>query len=511
VGDDGGWNACAWLLDRHVAADRGGEIALRVEGVSTTYEELHRLVTATAAGLRRSGIEPGERVVLALLDSREFATAFLACLRIGAIAAPVNPLLPWRDIGVIVASAGARLVLVSAARAAGSDELEQAAPQARRIVTGTDEWKALEASDVSAGEPVHPTTAATPGFWLCTSGSTGRPKLAMHRHGDLAVTSETYATEVLAVGSDDRCFSVGPMFHAYGLGNSLSFPMAVGASAVLEPTRPPTPARVAEIVRTEQPTLFFAIPTFYAALNASDIPDDTFASVRLAVSAAEALPAETWHRFHDRFGVEILDGIGSTEMTHIFISNRATTVHPGTSGTVVAGYAARVVDDDGTERPPDVAGHLWVRGPSAASGYYGDEAATAYTFGSADGPDAGWVRTGDTYVRDEKGVYTYLGRSDDMLRVGGEWVAPAEVEATIIEHPSVLEVAVVGRLDAHGVTRPVAYIVARPGAMVEEDDVIEHCRTRLAGYKRPTTVVVMESLPKTATGKIQRYKLRAEG
>jgi benzoate-CoA ligase family protein len=504
------WNACEWLVDRHVTSGQGDAVAFRTGGASTTYATLQRQVIATAGGLRREGVAAGDRVALTLLDSLDFATAFLACLRIGAIALPVNPLLPWRDIGVVVSSADARLVLVSAERAAGSDELDQAAPQARRIVTGSEEWAAL--ADGPEDDPaVHPTTAATPGFWLCTSGSTGRPKLAMHRHGDLAVTSDTYATEVLAVGRDDRCFSVGPMFHAYGLGNSLSFPMAVGASAVLEPTRPPTPARVAEIVRAEQPTLFFAIPTFYAALNASDIPDDTFASVRLAVSAAEALPAETWHRFHDRFGVEILDGIGSTEMTHIFISNRAGAVHPGTSGTVVDGYAARVVDDDGSDRPPEVAGHLWVRGPSAATGYYADEAATARTFGSAADADAGWVRTGDTYVRDEEGVYTYLGRSDDMLRVGGEWVAPAEVEATIIEHPSVLEVAVVGRLDARGVTRPVAYIVARQGATVEEDDVIEHCRTRLAGYKRPAIVVVMESLPKTATGKIQRYKLRAEG
>ncbi len=226
--------------------------------------------------------------------------------------------------------------------------------------------------------------------------------------------------------------------------------------------------------------------------------------MRLAVSAAEALPAETWHRFHDRFGVEILDGIGSTEMTHIFLSNRAGAVRPGTTGSAVSGYEVRVVDDEGVDRADDVPGHLWVRGDSAASGYFGNAAATESTFGLG----GGWVRTGDTYVRDKEGMYTYLGRSDDMLRVGGEWVAPAEVEATIIEHPSVLEVAIVGELDDRGITRPVAYVVAKPGMSVTETDVIEHCRHRLAGFKRPSRVVVMDELPKTATGKIQRFKLR---
>ena len=226
--------------------------------------------------------------------------------------------------------------------------------------------------------------------------------------------------------------------------------------------------------------------------------------MRLGVSAAESLPAETWHRFHDRFGVEILDGIGSTEMTHIFLSNRSGAVRPGSTGVAVKGYEVRVVDDDGIDRADGVPGHLWVRGESAAMGYYGNADATQATFGL----DNGWVRTGDTYVRDDEGVHTYLGRSDDMLRVGGEWVAPAEVEATIIEHPSVLEVAIVGEVDDRGITRPVAYVVAKPGATVTESEVIEHCRNRLAGFKRPSKVVLMETLPKTATGKIQRFKLR---
>ena len=491
-------NACEWLLDRHVGDGGGARPALRTTtGLELSYAELLARVESMAAGLRGRGVQTGDRVVLALLDSPELTASFLAALRTGAVPVLVNPLLPWRDIGVVVEDAKAALVLVSQERKEGSDEVG-----APRLVTGSDEWAAV-AGATGDGSPA-PVDADSPGFWLCTSGSTGRPKLAMHRHGDLQVTADTYARSVLDIGADDVFFSVGPMFHAYGLGNSLTFPMAVGALTVLEAKRPPTPPRIAEVVTQHQPSLFFAIPAFYAALNASSIPDETFRSVRLAVSAAEALPAETWHRFHDRFGVQILDGIGSTEMTHIFLSNRAGAVRPGTTGSAVTGYEARIVDDDGVDRGDDVPGHLWVRGDSAASGYFGNAGATESTFGLG----GGWVRTGDTYVRDKEGIYTYLGRSDDMLRVGGEWVAPAEVEATIIEHPSVLEVAIVGELDDRGITRPVAYVVAKPGRSVTETDVIEHCRSRLAGFKRPSRVVVMDELPKTATGKIQRFKLR---
>jgi benzoate-CoA ligase family protein len=498
------WNACEWLLDRHVEAGDGAREALRVGGISSSYAELLDRTRSTAAGLRAAGVGPGDRVGLVLLDSPEFTTAFLACLRIGAVAVPVNPLLPWRDVGVIVGAAGATVVLVSAERSTGREDLAELAPSARAVITGTDEW-----TDLTGGQghdAPHPTDPGSAGFWLCTSGSTGRPKLAMHRHGDLKVTADRYARGVLGTTAADRFYSVGPMFHAYGLGNSITFPMAVGATAILEPTRPPTPGRVADIARTEAPTLFFAIPTFYAALNASDIADDAFASVRLGVSAAEALPAETWHRFRERFDVEILDGIGSTEMTHIFLSNHQGRVRPGTTGTVVDGYDVRIVDDEGVDRADGTPGHLWVRGDSAAIGYFGDDAATRRTFGLGDG----WIRTGDTYVRDAQGCHTYLGRSDDMLRVGGEWVAPAEVEATIIEHPSVLEVAVVGEVDDRGITRPTAYVVAKEGFSVTQEDVIAHCRGRLAGYKRPSRVVLMPSLPKTATGKIQRFKLRAD-
>ena len=295
-------------------------------------------------------------MVLALLDSPQFVAAFLACLRIGAVAVLVNPLLPWRDVAAIVDGAEAGLVLASAERATGIEELATTTPAAHTIVTGSQEWLALTAEDGPV--EIAATTEDSPGFWLCTSGSTGRPKLAMHRHYDLKVTADTYAREILGIEAGDVFFSVGPMFHAYGLGNSLSFPMSVGALTILEAPRPPTPKHVAGVRAGRSPVALLRDPHVPRGTQRVDIPDDTFSSVRLAVSAAEPLPAETWHRFSERFGVEILDGIGSTEMTHIFLSNRPSAVRPGTTGQPMTGYDVRVVDDDGTDRENDVPGHL---------------------------------------------------------------------------------------------------------------------------------------------------------
>jgi benzoate-CoA ligase len=292
------------------------------------------------------------------------------------------------------------------------------------------------------------------------------------------------------------------MFHAYGLGNSLTFPFAAGATAIVEPTRPPTPQLVADIVTTERPTLFFCIPTFYAALTNSDLSDDTFASVRWGVSAAEALPAETFNRFRDRFGVTILDGIGSTELLHSFLSNNVTAQRAGPSGVAVPGYDGRIVDTDGNDVGADEPGTLLVRGPSAATGYWCRSEMSRATF------QGEWTRTGDLYVRSADGFHTYLGRADDMLRVGGEWVSPAEVEGVLIEHPSVLEAAVVGERDDAQIVHPIAFVIAAPGADIDPGRLGEWCRERLAGYKRPRRFEVVAELPKTATGKIQRYKLR---
>jgi len=495
------FNAGAWLLDRHVAEGDGDRVAIRSSGSATTYGQLHDLASRVATGLRALGVRPEERVAMVMLDTVEFAAIFLGALRIGAIPVLTNPLLPGRDLGRIVADSRARVLVVSGERAASLPDLLELAPEVTTVVqTSDDSWDNLIASDDNAG--VHATWRDSPGFWLCTSGTTGMPKLAMHTHGDIPDTVETYAKGVLNIGPDDTFYSVGPMFHAYGLGNSLTFPFAVGATAVLDPVRPPSPARVAETIAAEQPTLFFCIPTFYAALTNADLPADAFSSVRLGVSAAESLPAETFNRFNERFGVTILDGIGSTEMLHIFISNSVDNLAPGTTGVAVPGYDLRIVDDQGADVPDDVPGTLLVRGASAASGYWCRSEMTRSTF------QGEWTRTGDLYVRSAEGFYTYLGRADDMLRVGGEWVSPAEVEGVLIEHAAVLEAAVVGEKDGDGITRPIAYVISAPESTAEADALTEWCRDRLAGYKRPKRYEIVNELPKTATGKIQRYKLR---
>jgi benzoate-CoA ligase family protein len=498
-----GYNACVDLLDGNVERGRGDHPAVVSRARTVTYAELLGEVRHAAAGLRALGVQPEQRVAMVMLDSIEFYATFLGAMRIGAVPAPVNPLLPGRDLGAVVSVSRARVLVVSEERAGEVDAIRGAAPEVGDVVTtAAPDWAAFQAAAERDAEPF-PTWDESPGFWLCTSGSTGRPKLAMHRHIDLRHTAATYASEVLGVRPDDRCYSVGPMFHAYGLGNSLTFPFSVGATAIIEPTRPPNPALVGGIVRDFEPTLFFCIPTFYAALSASDLAPDTFASVRHAVSAAEPLPADTYHRFADRFGVRILDGIGSTEMTHIYVSNAPGAIRPGTSGRPVPGYDVEIVDDDGQPVAGDTAGHLEVRGPSMAVGYWCDQAASQRSF------RGDRMRTGDMYARSDDGYYTYLGRSDDMLRVGGEWVSPAEVEAVLVSHAAVLEAAVVGQRDGDDVQRPVAYVVAVPDAVVDVAELEALCKSELAGYKRPRRYEVVTELPKTATGKIQRFKLRS--
>ena len=503
------FNICEWLLDRNVLEGFGTDTAIRCRGESVTYQDLLDRVSGVAAGLRALGLRPEERVAMIMLDSVEFTAVFLGALRIGAIPVPLNPLLPVRDLAVIIADARARFAVISSEHAGVIGELRQSAPEIAEIVM-TESGQADGASVLPwekvfvgpSGVTPYSTGEESPAFWLCTSGTTGRPKLAMHRHADLRITAETYAREVLSISRDDRFYSVGPMFHAYGLGNSLAFPFSVGATAILEPTRPPTPQLVADITRSERPTLFFGLPTFFAALAAAELPSDTFASVRFAVSAAEALPSEIFTRFREAYGIEILDGIGSTEMMHIFISNRPSEIRPGSSGTVVGGYEVRLLDDGGSEVGSEEPGTLFVRGESAALGYWCRSTETRRTFRGE------WVRTGDLYMRSDDGYYTHLGRSDDMLRVGGEWVSPVEVEAALVEHPEVLEAAVVGQRDDRGLEVPVAYVIPRPGATPAREELIEFCRSRLAGFKRPRQIVLVDDLPKTATGKIQRYMLR---
>lgn len=498
------FNACVELLDRRLDAGDGDRPAVDGPAGRRSYAELLGEVERVAAGLRELGVQPEQRVLLVLLDSVEYVAGFLGALRIGAVPAPVNPLLPCRDVAVVAADAGARVALVSAERAddAWRAELAAAVPSLAHVVATGAPWEAAFPAG-GRGAP-HPTTRESPGFWLCTSGSTGAPKLAMHRHVDLLTPAWGYAREVLDIGPDDRFWSIGPAFHAYGLGNSVGFPFSVGAVSVLVPTRPPTPKLVGEVMAEHRPTLFFTVPTFTAALLASDLPEDAFASVRLGVSAAEPMPAEIYHRFLDRFGVQILDGIGSTELAHVYCSNRPGPggARAGTSGTPVGGYRLRVLDEAGAPVPDGTAGVLHVAGDTMATGYWCRAGQSRRAFLGE------WMQTGDMYVRSDDGFYTYLGRADDMFKVGGEWVSPTEVEGALVEHEGVLEAAVVAERDEGGVLRVVAHVVPVAGATLTEAALAEHCRSRLAGYKRPKRVVLTDALPKTATGKVQRFKLR---
>jgi benzoate-CoA ligase family protein len=505
------FNASVYLLDRQVEAGRGGHLAVTGPAGSLTYAELAQRVAAFAAGLQALGVRPEERVVLVTSDRPETVITFLALLRMGAVAVPVSTMYNGAELGELLRDTRARVVVATSEFAAVTREAMSLAPEAGTLVlagedggdgTGARSWAGVLAEGQRAG-PAAPydTWFDSPGFWLYTSGTTGTPKAAMHRHGSIARVCETYAHQVLGITPEDRCYSVAKLFFAYGIGNSLFFPFSVGATAVLDPARA-TPAGAAARLAEDRPSLFFAGPAFFAALLAADVPAEAFASVRLATSAGEALPAEIYRRFTSRYGIDIIDGLGSTEALHIFISNRPDAVRPGTSGTVVPGYEARLVDDNGEAVADGHPGRLLVRGDSIATGYWCRVATTRQVF------DGEWLRTGDTYIRSEDGFYTCLGRTNDMIKAGGIWVSPTEVEARIVQHESVAECAVVGLRDADGLEEVVACVVAMPGQAVDGDELIAFCREGLAAFKRPRQVLVVEGLPKTATGKIQRVVVR---
>ena len=505
------YNAGEWMLDRNIAVGRGDSVALRCQRESTTYVGVLADAWRVQAVLGELGVGAGQRVLLVVNDEPAFVCWFIGSMRAGVIPVPLSTMLTGQDLAAIAADSEPDLIVVSAEYADRIDPITSAAPSLRHvIVVGAVDREfavsSLSWSDVAAAPEVG--VAATrhddPAFWLYSSGTTGLPKGVIHRHENLQATFDTYASQVLRVGQGDRCLSVAKLFFAYGLGNSLTFPFGAGATAVLEPRRP-TPTIMLEQVRLEQPTLFFASPGFLAALLDTDAPDDSFASVRATVTAGEALPADLQRRFSERFGHPVLDGIGTTEVLHIFLSNTLDSQRAGTSGCAVPGYTARLRDDDGADvTDPDTPGYLHVRGPSIASGYWQREEATASAFRD------GWLRTGDVYTRSADDHWTFLGRNSDMIKAGGIWVSPAEVESALVSHPDILEAAVVGSRNAHGLEEVVAFVVARSGHEVDADLVDSYCRERMASFKRPRRLFVVDTLPKTATGKIQRYALRAQ-
>ena len=497
------FNASTYLLDRH--ADE--RLALTGTGGELTYAQLRDRVRRTAAGLRAAGLQPEQRLLMFMADSPDFVTLFLAAMRMGAVPVPVSTMLRGGDLAELLRDSRARLLAVSASFADVAGEAAGQAPELAGVLADAPvatDLPVRSLSELAAGDPDdagYSTTADSPAFWLYTSGTTGKPKGAMHRHGSIKVVCETYGSQALGIRPHDRCLSAAKGFFAYGLGNSILFPLAVGACTVLEPA-PSRPDTLAERAREYGATLFFAGPTFFANMLRADLPADALGGVRLAVSAGEPLPAALYQRWTSRFGVDILDGIGMTEMLHIFLSNRPGEVRAGTTGVAVPGYDLRILDDDGREVGVGTPGTLYVRGASAATGYWSRYDASRQVF------QGEWLRTGDTYVRDTDGYYSCLGRTSDMLKSSGMWVSPAEVENRLLAHSSVAQAVVVAATDADGLEKPVAYVVLRPGTRATEDELIEFCRDGLPSFKRPRKVIFVESYPTTATGKIRRVDLR---
>jgi benzoate-CoA ligase family protein len=502
------FNACEYLLDRRLAAGDGPRLALTGPAGELTYAQLHHRVCRTAAGLRAIGLQPEQRVLMLMADTPGFVTVYLAAMRIGAIPVPVSTMLRADGVAELLTDSRARFLAVTGEFAGIAAEAAAAAPElagilADHAIAGAPVPVHLPDSVQARpfGENVYSTTADSPAFWLYTSGTTGKPKAAMHRHGSIPVVCGTYGAQVLGITPEDRCLSASKAFFAYGLGASVLFPMSVGAAAVLEPT-PATPVILAERSVAHAASLFFAGPTFFAAMLRAGLPADALAGVRLAASAGEALPAALYQRWTSHFGVDIIDGLGMTEMLHIFLSNQPGQVRPGTTGVAVPGYDLRLLDEDGTTVPDGTPGTLYVRGDSAASGYWSRYDASRQVF------QGEWLRTGDTYVRDADGYYTCLGRTSDMLKPSGIWVSPAEVEARLLAHEAVVQAVVVAAPDADGLERLVAFVILQPGLSVPEAELIEFCRQGLPSVKRPRTVVFTDAYPTTATGKVRRVALR---
>lgn len=508
------FNFAEHLISLNLA--RPAKVAFIDDVGAISYGELEVRIRRLASGLRDLGVKREERVLLAMQDVNDLPVAFLGAIYAGIVPVTVNTLLTADDYAYMLEHSRAQAVLVSG----------QVLPTLKAALTRADH----EVRKVIVSRPVAPldfgevgfdafldahpgmtrparTHSDDPAFWLYSSGSTGRPKGTVHSHANPYWTAELYGKAILGLTEDDVCFSAAKLFFAYGLGNGLTFPMSVGATVVLMPERP-TPEevfrRLIGSVGGVKPTVFFGAPTGFAGMLASPaLPEREQVALRFVSSAGEPLPAEIGKRFKAHFGVDIVDGIGSTEMLHIYISNRPDAVRYGTTGWPVPGYEIELRDDDGKPPPDGEPGDLYIRGPSAAMMYWGNRAKTRETF------QGGWTKSGDKYIKNADGTYTYSGRSDDMLKVSGIYVSPFEVEATLVQHPAVLEAAVIGAPDAEGLIKTKAFVVLKAGAETSDPELKAFVKDRLAPYKYPRIIQFVPELPKTATGKIQRFKLRA--
>ncbi len=528
------FNAATYFVDRHLSEGRDAKVAIECGDLTVTYRQLHDNVNRAGNLLRRLGVQIEQRVLLLLHDTPEFAYSFFGAIKIGAVPVPVNTLLKTSDYEYMLNNSRARVAIVADSlfpMIAGINRAKLRYLQ-HVIVVGGSQPGTLRFEDLLAKSSseleAEPTSKDDPAFWLYSSGSTGFPKACVHLQHDMVVCAQRYARDVLNITEADRFFSVAKLFFAYGLGNGLYFALSVGATTILWPGSP-KPQMVFDVIERHRPTLFFSVPSNYAALLSYTRPaaqrdslensgnasvgatgasqDFDLSPIRYGISAGEALPAALFHRFRQRFGVEILDAIGSTEALHMFIANRPGAVRPGSSGQILPGYEARIVDENDRPVPRGEIGNLLVNADSVCAFYWNQHERTKATI------EGHWLRTGDKYYQDEDGYFWYAGRSDDMLKCSGVWVSPVEIESILIEHPSVQEAAVIGREDKDKLLKPVACVVLNDGVAESPElarELQEFVIGRLPIFKRPRWVEFLPELPKTATGKLQRFKLRQQ-
>ena len=512
------FNVATAMIDRHLDEGKGSYPAIINADASpgtgpaepVTYQMLAEQVNRCGNLLRSLTPEPGSRILMVVKDCPEFFYIFWGAIKAGLIPVPLNTLLRADDYRFMIEDSECAGLVYSPEYQSEVDPALAASGHQPGFILCTEGPNGMTGllGDYSPHLDPAPTTADTECFWLYSSGSTGRPKGAVHRHLDIVATCVHYAEDALGMIQEDVCFSAAKLFFAYGLGNAMTFPLWVGGTTVLSSQRP-SPDMTFQIIEDHKPTIYFGVPTLYAAqLRTLEEGARDFSSVRCCVSAGEALPADIFRRWQEKTNTLILDGIGSTEALHIFISNTMADHRPGTSGKPVPGYRVKILNDEGKPVPPGETGRLLVQGDSTSSRYWNNPQKTAETMAD------GWLNTGDTYFEDSDGYFVYCGRSDDMLKVGGIWCSPVEIENRLIEHPKVLEAAVVGRPDIDELIKPEAFVVlnqAGDASTVLADDLLRHCQERLARYKYPRWVNFVDELPKTATGKIQRFRLRGNG
>ena len=501
------FNVAVPFIDRHLLEGRADKVAIRGEFDDVTYGDLAERVNRCGNALKGLGLLPGARVLMMVKDCPEFFYLFWGAIKAGFVPVPLNTLLRAPDYQFMMENSKCDLVVYSPMFATEVETaLAGASPKPANALLAEGGGSLASLMETAPQDlEAAPATATGDCFWLYSSGSTGRPKGTVHSHRDMPVTCVHYAVGVLGIQEDDVCFSAAKLFFAYGLGNAMTFPLWVGATAVLA-AGPPSPDMTFEFIETYKPTLYYGVPTLYAAqLRAMEQTSPDLSSVRAYVSAGEALPGDIFRRWQEKTGGVILDGIGSTEILHIFISNALGDYKPGASGRLVPGYEARILDENGNEVDQGDSGELMIKGASIAKYYWNNPVKTAATM------QGDWINTGDTYYQDDEGYFIYCGRNDDMMKVGGIWCSPFEIEAKLIEHPKVLEAAVVARADDDELIKPEAYIVLNDTGDdfdALSGELLEHCKDGLARYKYPRWFNFVDELPKTATGKIQRFKLR---